>query len=217
MSEESPKPSSTNRYFEPLALLVSLFALAALFNFRALMQEKEIVLIRAEKPFRANFTPSIAQNARFQQGQSLEVLAETAPAEGHFSILYRFRVLKTDAYGFFFAGTPPGADRPSRDAEWFSPYAIAVDGGPFLRLSEDSLKKAFPAHPADTEYVRGGYHWSRVAFMNLTEGVHTLEVRISEKRLRDGKYAFYLDSILLVPRNFKPKRLLKDLDPRFFS
>ena len=210
-------PRGPGRFLQPAALFLFLFALAALFNFREIRVEKGIVLIPGERPSRANFTPFVARDAKFQQGRSVEILAATLPPAGYYSLLYRFRVLKKDTYAVLIAGTPPGADQPNREADWFSPYEVAVDSGSFFRLTDASFKKAFPVHPQQTDYVQGGYRWSRVASLDLSEGWHTIEIRVSEKRLRDGKVAFFLDSILLAPKNFKPKRLLKNLDPRFFA
>jgi len=207
----------TNKYFQPLALFLFLFILAALFNFRTLGEEKRIVWIRGETPSRANFAPNISRNGRFQQGESVELLSDSLPPTGHYSLLYKFRILKNGVYALFLAGTPPGATEPGKDTDWFSPYWVSLDSGPFKPFTDESFKKEFPVHPTYTEYVPGGYHWSRIAWLELAQGRHTIEIQIRDKRLKDGKYAFFLDSILLVPKDFKPKRVLKDLDPRFFT
>ncbi|MGH7198763.1 MAG: hypothetical protein ACREH5_08510 [Candidatus Omnitrophota bacterium] len=211
------EPLEPRRYFQPLALFLSLFALAAFFNFRVIGKEKEIALIRGEKPHRANFTPFIAKNGKFQQRQSLEILSETPPADGYYSLVYDFRVLKSGAYAVFIAGTPPGAEKPAKGTDWFSPYWMRIDDEPFTQITDERFKKAFPVHPQNTEYVQGGYHWSRIAWSELAKGSHTIEIQVRDRRLRDGKYAFFLDSILFIPKDYKPKRLLKSLDPRFFT
>ncbi len=206
-----------NKYFQPLALFFFLFVLAALFNFRTLGEEKRIVWIRGETPAGVNFTPFIEKNGHFQQGESVELLADSLPSAGYYSLLYKFRILETGPYALFLAGTPPGATEPAKDTDWFSPYWVSLDNGPFRLFTDESFKKEFPVHPPHTEYMAGGYHWSRIAWLELAEGWHTIEIQIRDRRLKDGKYAFFLDSILLVPKDYKPKRLLKNLDPRFFT
>jgi hypothetical protein len=235
MSDGSPEPSSetrpapeggywkglgplrSHRLFQPAALFVFLFVVAAFFNFKTLREERRIVWIRGETPAEANFTPFITRNGGFQQGQSLELFKDEVPAAGYFSLAYSFKILEAGTYALFIAGTPPGADTPGNETEWFSPYWVSVDGAPFERHTNASFREKFPVHPRQTEYVKGGYHWSRIAWLELAEGMHRIEIQVRDRRLRDGKYAFYLDSVLLVPKDYKPKRLLKDLDPRFFS
>jgi len=198
--------------------LTGLVLITTLVNFRILDHEKEMILIPGERPSRVNFTPVIAKNRRFQQGRSLELLAARLPEnESHFLLVYKFTVTKSGSYQVLLAGTPPASITPGSDWDWFSPYWIAIDNGTPVRLTKEAIEQDFPHQLRWVEYVKGGYHWVRTKWVYLEPGIHTLEIRVDEKRFRDGRYAFFLDSILLVPDWWKPVRLLKQVPKEFFD
>jgi hypothetical protein len=206
-----------NRYFSPVVLLIIFLVAAAFLNFSALKQESSIAWVLGEKPLRANFTPEVRRQKGLFQGESVEILSDKLPpAERYYSIEYRFKIQKSGRYTVLVAGTPPGS-LTTYENEWFSPYQISFDKGEFHALSYESLLKSDPSAPPPAGYSSGGYYWTRVAKQKFEKGWHTLEIRLDQKRLRDGKYALYVDTIAFVPEGYRPKRVLEDLDPKFFS
>lgn len=218
MSEKSQKTFSTNDYLSFGVLVLVLFALAALFNFHTLSKEKALVWVEGEKPSRANFNPVVTKDARFFQGRSLELIADKLPEDqAYYSLVYKFHILKSGDYRILLAGTLPGAVRPGGDWDWFSPYKISFDGEPPVLITKEYLEQDLGHKIKWAEYIPGGYHWIRIGSRAFEKGGHTVEIRVDEKRVRDNRYVFYLDAVVLVPKGWKPVRLLRQLPKEFFS
>ena len=73
-------------------------------------------------------------------------------------------------------------------------------------MTHESLRRTFPNHPTNTEYVPGGYHWSRIGSRFFKKGRHTVEIQIRDKRKQDDQYVLYLDALFLAPKGWQPIR-----------
>lgn len=159
----------------------------------------------------------ITDNLRFIAGKSLELFADKLPDDQiSFSLTYAFTILKEGDYWILIGGTPPGSVKAGVPQDWFSPYWISIDGSAFQKLTHESMEKAFPNYPKNTEYVPGGYHWTRIGSHFFTEGRHKIEIKVMDRRKRDGKYVMYLDAIFLAPKGWKPVRSMSYLSNELF-
>ncbi len=219
MWEKFQKLFSTIKNNRALAFTVlGLLLISTFVNFRILDHDKAVVLIEGEKPSDMNFIPMLAKNPLFDQGKSLELSADKLPDNhNYFSLTYKFKVLRTGVYFVLIAGTPPGASKPGSEWDWFSPYWISFDGAPPIHITKETIDRMFWGQLNDVEYIPGGYHWTRLGSFPLKKGEHQIEIRIDEKRYRDGSYVFYLDSIFLAPEGWKPLRLFKKFPKDFFT
>ena len=207
----------SSKLWWPSLVILAIFASSVMVNFWTLIKDQGLVLIHGETPTDINFEPVITENSSFVSGKSLELLAKDLPQnEVQFSIIYEFEILKPGIYWVLVGGTPPGSVRPDSSWSWFSPYSISFDGGPFTHLTEDYLKGKFSDQMIATEYIPGGYYWTRLGMHDFEKGKHTVEIRVDERRQKDGLYALYLDAFLLAPKNWKPLRSFSHMSRYLF-
>ena len=207
----------SNKLWQPLAIALAIILISTIFNFTEIAHDQRIILIPGESFSATNSKVVIQQNDVLHQGKSFELVTNRLPKNSeYFYFLYEFYALEAGNYWILIAGTPPGAIL-GRKNEWFSPYWISFDDGEFVHVTAESVMENFPEHPELDEYFEGGYYWTRIGSAKLTPGKHTLEIRINEQRKRDSSYAMYIDSILIVPKGWKPIRLFKNLPPEILK
>jgi hypothetical protein len=173
--------------------------------YSAYYRSKQFVLVfEGEDPVDSNFYHSIgvlSKNKRFFGGRSLELSSPIA-IEGGFLSRYAIEVPRDGDYDIFVAGTPPGP--VGRGSKWYSPYSISIDDETPALLTEAGLKREWP-HLHEFSYAPGGYYFTRVATRRLAQGRHTVTFRINDRRSHDSRFTFYLDALLVAPRDFEPK------------
>jgi len=198
-----------NRFWWPGIFVGFIILSSVAMNLTYLVSDKMLVLIQGENPVRTNYEAAKAKNSDFLNGESIELFSAQLPKpETPFYFRYEFTVLKDNDYWIILGGTPPGSIIPNKSVDWFSPYWISVDGETPIHITHEHLEEYFPKDPRGTEYVGGGYHWTRVGSRFLKKGPHHLEFIVDEPRVLDGKYVFYLDAIVLAPKGWKPLRSL---------
>jgi hypothetical protein len=190
-----------------------LFIIAAPFIFRSVTQwilshyyltHPIILVAEGEKPVDSNFYSSIgvvSTDARFFGGRSLQLSTPIAVDGGYFS-RYEIDVPDEGEYNIFVAGTPPGP--VARGIEWHSPYSVSIDNEEPRLLTEEELKKEWPPL-FQYSYAPGGYYFTKIASRKLSKGRHLISFTIRDRRKHDGHFTIYLDAVLFVPKDFKPK------------
>ena len=163
-----------------------------------------VLVAEGEHPVDSNFYNSVgtvSSDRRFFGGQSLQLSTPIAVEGGYFS-RYEIEIPEEGEYQIFVAGTPPGP--AIRGVEWHSPYAFAIDNREPRLLTEEALKKEWPAL-MQFSYAPGGYYFTKIATEKLSKGRHVISFYVRDRRKHDGHFTIYLDAVLFVPKNFEPK------------
>jgi hypothetical protein len=207
------------RWDKPVLVILAVLIALTLRNILILWEDKGVIVIQGENPSRANFSFLTASNSKFLKDKSLEIASQALPpSEGAFTLSYRFRVYEEGLYRIFIAGTPPGSVSPQIEWDWFSPFRIIFDEAAPVPMTKETIEKHYPLQVKWIPYAEGGYTWMRAGEVSLQKGTHELTIVIDEKRKKDGWYVYYLDAIVLAPKNWKPVRSLKkDIPAQFFE
>ncbi|HXV19252.1 MAG TPA: hypothetical protein VD883_04155 [Candidatus Omnitrophota bacterium] len=208
-----------SRWDKPVLVILAVLTALTLRNILVLWEDKGVIVLQGENPLRANFNFLTASNSKFLKDKSLEIASQTLPpGESAFTLTYRFKVYEEGFYKIFIAGTPPGSVSPQIEWDWFSPFGIVLDDNAPMILTKETIEKNYPLQVKWVPYVEGGYTWIRAGEVALQKGTHELTIVIDEKRKKDGWYVYYLDAIVLAPKNWKPVRSLKkDIPAQFFE
>ncbi len=154
-----------------------------------------LVFVEGEAAVSTNFAGEPVSNYGCSGFRSLQLNRTTGQQGGAaFFAEYVFYVPSDGMYQFWYGGTPPG---PQDDLlpSYSSPFSYILDNGERVNVYRENITVVEGYTPS--------YYWNRVNEIELTKGTHRIRVEVSEKRGFDGKYYFYLDSLVFLnPENF---------------
>jgi len=204
--------------FIALCLLIVLvpFISKAVKNYTHYLKEKDqVIVIEGESPLASNFHDStgyIGEKNHFFGGKSLQLNTRVA-VDGGYWVTYEVEISEESPYSIYLVGTPPGPARIG--SEWHSPYSISIDGGPERFLVEEIIRTEWP-FVFSYRSSSGGYYFTKIATAQLSQGKHTITIRINDRRQKDDHFTIYLDALLLAPSSFQPKANIGKIPKELF-
>ena len=152
-----------------------------------------LIFIEGEDAVSTNFAKVPVYNYGCSGLKTLQLSRGTGLQGGApFYAQYVVYAEKAGTYSFGYGGTPPG---PADDLypSYVSPFSYSIDEG-----------GERPVYREDTAVISGytpAYYWVHIGEVDLTEGIHTVTFRVSEKRGFDNIYFFYLDSFFFIQQD----------------
>ncbi|MBN1685160.1 MAG: tetratricopeptide repeat protein, partial [Spirochaetales bacterium] len=149
-----------------------------------------IVQFEAEEAVSTNFAKSPTLDYSASGSRTLQLNRYTELfGNAAFYAEYVFFVEERGTYDLYYGGTPPGpADEvfPS----YASPFSYTLDQGQAVEVYREDVNVI--------ERYSPNYYWVKFGNAELRPGVHRIRIEVREKRKYDGKFFFYLDTLLFI-------------------
>lgn len=117
-----------------------------------------------------------------------------------------FYVDEPGTYELWYGGTPPGP-KDELYPSFSSPMKFSIDNG--------ELHDGYREDVDVVEEYAPSYYWNLVGDQEFTEGEHSLQFEVSERRRFDSKFYFYIDCFFLVKKE-DDARVLGEPIPEVF-
>ncbi len=220
IKKQQRRPHNLQRTLTIAAICTILLILSAMpkriIDYRNYLDSlNDVIIIEGEKPKDSNYYSSpgfVANSIKLLGGKSLELQAPDAAKENYY-VTYDFELADDGMYNIFIAGTPPGPAK--KGEEWFSPYTISIDNTVTKSLTEELLSEEWPSF-YDFHYHGGAYYFIRLMTVPLKQGSHEIKITIDGRRKHDGNFTFFIDALVIVPEDFKPKSDVKNMPKDLF-
>lgn len=102
-----------------------------------------------------------------------------------------FYVDEPGTYELWYGGTPPGPEDELLSS-YSSPMRFSIDNGEYQNGYRENVNVVEEYAPS--------YYWNIIGDEELTEGEHSIQFEVSERRRFDSKFYFYLDCFFLVKK-----------------
>ncbi len=192
-------------------------------DYDALYMDPRLAVIDGENIKSTNSTDFwIEKNEETFNGKYLALRTDKPSYLKFVSFKYIFSVDQDGLYKIFIAGSPPGPliDRVKQGIN-FSPYEVIVDGGAPIEVSLESkrseLERVFGNYFYEMYVYAAGMTFTKAGEVRLSAGPHTIEFRVSKRELYQGKLAFLLDAVIMIPADWKRERKFFTLPDDAFS
>jgi hypothetical protein len=153
---------------------------------------KSYILIEGEDTIATNFSRTQTVFFFASGKHTLQLDREYSKSIEYFS-RYIFYNSVDREYEIWIAGTPPGGE----ENPYISPVSIILDGRKY---------KLFPKKVKVSNKYGVVFYWYLALEGRISVGEHTIEIVVNKPRKYDGRYVFYIDAILVMP---KKKSFLK--------
>ena len=153
---------------------------------------KSYIFIEGEDAIATNFSRTQTVFFFASGKHTLQLDREYSKSIEYFS-RYIFYNSVDREYEIWIAGTPPGGE----ENPYISPVSIILDGRKY---------KLFPKKVKVSNKYGVVFYWYLALEGRISVGEHTIEIVVNKPRKYDGRYVFYIDAILVMP---KKKSFLK--------
>jgi hypothetical protein len=150
----------------------------------------------------------------------LILYTKTLPSEGYIFFRYKIEVPSPGIYKLFLAGNPPGTKLEGFNT-YYCPFEVWLDNKNIGYMYEETYKAYLRGATGNVFYYyyeyMPGFRFTKLGELALSQGDHELEFRIYDKPLESNEYNFKIDTLFLVPSNWKPKKPMFSLPNDLFS